>query len=292
MATHSAIRGDRTLPQVFRRFSFSISRTGRKSSNPPINPPVDSEATQADVLQANATRNVLKFSLRTLSALTNNVPFCAMLSSVIEVLLDIVDRIEQTTTNEHGLTELTARIKRLAPIVADMARKPGQGEPIIAALERELQAIARDWNFAATQGKLDQFFRSTRNACSLASHNLRLSALIADCTLVTLCDVQKSLQTMERPKLAPISAKEHCFGDITGGTGGTGGYAVVGGEGGDGEGPRIIIGTDERWYFGNISGGTGGTGGVGIHVGGRGGTGRAPVISVVRGSRYRRSQEL
>ena len=92
------------------------------------------------------------------------------------------------------------------------------------------------------------------------------------------------------------------FGQLcVGGLGGTGGNARTGGEGGDGEGPKLDINPDERWKVGNISGklksaslsshclhlvgGTGGTGGIGIEVGGKGGTGKAPVITILRRSR-------
>ena len=92
-----------------------------------------------------------------------------------------------------------------------------------------------------------------------------------------------------------------CFGQLcVGGLGSPGANARIGGQGGDGEGPKLDMKPDERWKVGNISGkylhsyssrclhlvgGTGGSGGIGAEVGGKGGTGKAPVISVLRRSR-------
>jgi hypothetical protein len=39
-------------------------------------------------------RNILKFALKTLSTISSNIPFGSVLSSVIDPLLDIVNRIE------------------------------------------------------------------------------------------------------------------------------------------------------------------------------------------------------
>ncbi|KAJ6595055.1 hypothetical protein DFH09DRAFT_1357814 [Mycena vulgaris] len=79
-------------------------------------------------------------------------------------------------------------------------------------------------------------------------------------------------------------ARQIQIGDITGGLGGTGGSARIGGEGGDGEGPKLEMGSDERLKTGNISGGTGGAGGVGVEAGGQGGMGGAPVIALSHGN--------
>ncbi|KAJ7113619.1 hypothetical protein C8R44DRAFT_741201 [Mycena epipterygia] len=66
--------------------------------------------------------------------------------------------------------------------------------------------------------------------------------------------------------------------NITGGLGGTGGNAKISGEESEGEGPQLELSPNECWKIGNVSGGTGGTGGDGIEIGGKGGTGKAPVI--------------
>jgi hypothetical protein len=82
-----------------------------------------------------------------------------------------------------------------------------------------------------------------------------------------------------------------------GGAGGTGGTARIGGEGGEGGGLRLDLDPSERCRIGNISGehlhpasnyclqsvgGIGGTGGVGVEIGGKGGTGKGPVIRASR----------
>jgi hypothetical protein len=81
-----------------------------------------------------------------------------------------------------------------------------------------------------------------------------------------------------------------------------GGDARIGGQGGDGEGPLLEIASKDNWKIGSISGefdisrmdlclqlvgGIGGPGGKGIEIGGKGGTGKAPVISSLRRSRHR-----
>ncbi|KAJ7793827.1 hypothetical protein B0H14DRAFT_3558892 [Mycena olivaceomarginata] len=89
------------------------------------------------------------------------------------------------------------------------------------------------------------------------------------------------------PQLEMDSDKHYItiLDDVTGGIGGTGGESRIGGEGGEGSGPQLEIDPDEGYRIGKISGGTGGTGGKGIEVGGRGGTGRAPVINILRRNR-------
>ncbi|KAJ7932225.1 hypothetical protein B0H13DRAFT_1857062 [Mycena leptocephala] len=110
---------------------------------------------------------------------------------------------------------------------------------------------------------------------------------------------QNSDSTDTSNKMSSEIAAQMVLGDITGGWGGTGGEARIGGDGGEGEGPKLYIDPDQPRKFRNISGehllsypsrclhpagGTGGTGGVGVEVGGTGGTGRGPVISVLRRS--------
>ncbi|KAJ7161799.1 hypothetical protein C8R43DRAFT_947314 [Mycena crocata] len=129
-------------------------------------------------------RNVLKFSLRTLSTVSSNIPFGAVLSSIIDPLLDIVDRIEQTSANKQGLIELAARIEVLGPIVSEVAKNDREkGCRLAHALERELQSIRTDLEAARDEGKLNQFFSSTDKASSLAKHNTSLTQLISDSTV-------------------------------------------------------------------------------------------------------------
>ncbi|KAJ6628405.1 hypothetical protein B0H10DRAFT_1991245 [Mycena sp. CBHHK59/15] len=302
-----------TMATFFQRFSFRKDRTspvtnvneedGRAGNfsdrtqafdrNFPAEPSPPTEIPDAP----RKARNMLKFALKTLSSVSSNIPFGSMLSSIIDPLLDITDRIEQTSANTQGLIELAARIELLTPIISEMAKdKPKQGRVVVEALKwsatylLELQSMTKDLSDASSQGKLDQFFNSTDNASSLEKHNATLAQMIADSTLVTVPEVLQSLQDLERSKLLqsspPIVTKGQIeMGDITGGLGGTGGNARIGGEGGDGEGPKLDMSPEEHWKIGNISGGTGGTGGIGVDVGGKGGTGKAPVISVLRRNR-------
>ncbi|KAJ7657851.1 hypothetical protein DFH06DRAFT_1197295 [Mycena polygramma] len=238
-------------------------------------------------------RNVLKFALLTLSSVTTNLPICGALSSIIDPLLNIVERIEQTSDNARSLKELAARIELLTPIVSEMAENnPNQGRTIVEALQRELQSITRDLEVASSQGRLSRFFNSADIASSLGKHNLSLAKLIADSTFVTVHEVLKSLREREPsqppeyfpPEAQLVEITGQLVG-ITGGCGGPGADGLIGGEGGDGEGPQLNIDPAERWNISHISGGTGGPGGVGALIGGKGGTGKGPVISVVRRNR-------
>ncbi|KAJ7717545.1 hypothetical protein B0H16DRAFT_436717 [Mycena metata] len=231
---------------------------------------------------AATTRNVLKFSLSTLSTISANIPFGSGLSAVIEPLLTIVDRIEQMSSNAQGLVELAARIELLAPVVSEMAENPG-GSKIIERLQRELESITTDLEAARTHGKLNQFFNSDDNSSSLQKHNMTLAQLIADSTMVTVHEVLKSVQEFQQSRFEFDTEPTFELGDITGGFGGAGSSGLrIGGQGGDGEGPTIDMDPEYRWKMGDVSGGTGGPGGDGAEIGGQGGVGRGPIISISR----------
>ncbi|KAF8200569.1 hypothetical protein K438DRAFT_1966033 [Mycena galopus ATCC 62051] len=143
-------------------------------------------------------RNVLKFALSTLSSVSCNMPFDSVLSSVIDPLLDIVNRIEQTAINTQGLVELAARIELLSPLVSELARdRPQQGRVIVEALQRELQTMTKELDDAHSQGKLEEFFNHTENASTLAKHNNHLAQMIADATPATVHEVLQSLQGLQ-----------------------------------------------------------------------------------------------
>ncbi|KAF7377894.1 hypothetical protein MSAN_00213100 [Mycena sanguinolenta] len=224
-------------------------------------------------------RNVLKFSLKTLSSVSSNIPFGSVLSSVIDPLLDIVGRIEQTSVNNQGLIELAARIERLSPLVSEMASdKLQQGRLIVEALERELQSMTRDLDDARSQGQIDQFFNGTDNASFLTKHNNHLTQIIADATLATTHDVLRSVQDLESRLSAESEKSEDGGMELSGGTGGKGGQGGhIGGEGGLGEAAQLTI--ESAAHFRRIRGGTGGEGGAGDMIGGRGGTGQGPRFS-------------
>ncbi|KAJ7448386.1 hypothetical protein FB451DRAFT_1533072 [Mycena latifolia] len=230
-------------------------------------------------------RNALTVVLRTLSSVSKNIPFGLILSSVIDPLLDITDRIEQVPSNAEALIALSARIDLLTPIVSEMTEdKAERGRALVEALQRELESITEDLKDARAQGKLEQFLNSTDNAPSLTQHNMALAQMIADSTLVTVHEVLIRVHNLERSKFSESSVppRQVEMEDIRGGFGVTGSGGLIGGEGGEGEGPDLEMSLDEHWKVGAISGGTGGKGGEGIAVGGKGGTGRGPIIRALR----------
>ncbi|KAJ6580358.1 hypothetical protein DFH09DRAFT_1309685 [Mycena vulgaris] len=266
---------------------LSEPNTPAETSTPPIQEVPDTHHT---------AKNVLKVALKTLSSVSSNIPFGSILSSVINPLLDITDRIEVTL---HRLPSCKHMIEYYYSKSQQIA-KPEQSQGLVEALQRELQSITKDLNDAQAQGRLEQFFNSADTSSSLAKHNMTLAQMIADYTFVAIHEVLKALQDLERENLqCPIGSQGKLFsdllslafipgvgriemGDITGGFGGTGGSARMGGEGGEGEGPTLEMHSEEHWKVGDISGGTGGTDGAGDKVGGKGGTDKAPVISVLR----------
>ncbi|KAJ7254486.1 hypothetical protein C8J57DRAFT_1347039 [Mycena rebaudengoi] len=224
-------------------------------------------------------RNALKFALNTLSSVSSNIPFGSVLSSVIDPLLDIADRIEQTSANAQGLAELAARIELISPLVSEMARnRLQQGRVIVEALCRELQSMTKELDDSHSQGKLERFFNGPNNTSSLAKHNNHLAQMIADATLATIHEVLQSLQGLELRLEAMPEKDENSGTELFGGTGGKGGSGGhTGGEGGLGEAAQLAIENVDR--FRRIHGGTGGEGGPGDMIGGRGGTGQGPKFS-------------
>ncbi|KAJ7449999.1 hypothetical protein B0H11DRAFT_2078002 [Mycena galericulata] len=189
--------------------------------------------------------------------------------------------IQQTSANAQGLAQLAERIQLLTPIIVSETASPPSKSRIVEALERELQSITKDLEAFGSRGKLQQFFNSSENAACLARHNMSLMQIVSTATLANVHDVREILKNAEVNfnSSQPMKRRpEVGMRDITGGFGGTGAYARFGGEGGEGEGPRLDIEHGENLKFGKISGGTGGAGGAGVEVGGKGGTGKGPVI--------------
>ncbi|KAJ7266818.1 hypothetical protein C8J57DRAFT_1329109 [Mycena rebaudengoi] len=236
--------------------------------------------------------NALIFSLTTLSGIARTIPCAAVLSSVINPLLAIADRIEQTAANKKGLVELAIRLDLLTPILSKTATKDESlGTDVVEAVKRELESIKQDLDDADSRGKLSRFFSSPSNSSSLEKHNATLTQLIANSTLVTVHEVLQTVHDLESrllqmpPSLDTEGIVE--MEDMAGGVGDMGDDARIGGQGGDGEGPQLEIAPENNWKIGSISGGAGGPGGKGIEIGGKGGTGKAPVISSLRRSRHR-----
>ncbi|KAJ7785430.1 hypothetical protein B0H14DRAFT_2958674 [Mycena olivaceomarginata] len=224
-------------------------------------------------------RNVLKVALSTLSSVSSNIPFGSVLSSVIDPLLDIINRIEQTSINTQGVVELAARIELLSSLVSEMARDGAQqGRVIVEVLQRELQTITKELDDAHSQGKLEEFFNGTENASTLANHNNHLAQMIADATLAMVHEVLQSLQGLESRLEAKFETSEDGGRELFGGTGGEGGEGGhTGGGSGLEEAAQLAMENVDR--FRRVHGGTGGEDGPGDVVGGRGGTGRGPRFS-------------
>ncbi|KAF7377584.1 hypothetical protein MSAN_00181100 [Mycena sanguinolenta] len=281
------------------------SRRVRKSSThtrPPIektshshSPKLEKDSTQlmseapdsAPVSNAETTRatyNALKLVLKQLSTISSKIPIGEILSGVIDPFLDIADRIEQMSDNAKGLDQLALRIERLTPTVTKMAESAS--EPAIGEkLRKDLGSMTTELAAARSKGRLKQFINSVDNAACLDRHNTALNRMIADCTLEIVQELKMQEPHPRSFLLDPCINLPNVFGNITGGTGGAGGNGRVGGDGGEGEGPQLDIDPNARWKIGDISGGTGGAAGSGVEVGGKGGTGKGPVIrSGVKGS--------
>ncbi|KAK7012900.1 hypothetical protein R3P38DRAFT_3278764 [Favolaschia claudopus] len=239
-------------------------------------------------LRNRTVSNALYLSLKTLSTISSRVPGGEPLSAVIDPLLDLTDRVEQTSINGYNLAQLAARIERLTPVVQNLAKdNSAQGRIFIDNLERELRSIKKELEKAQAEGKLKQFFNADYNTILIERHNMGLAQLIADSTLVAVHEVLTSLRELEKSKVADPSSSElrpPLVYHFTGGSGGMGGSGTrTGGEGGDGEGPHLSLEPDGMVTY-SVSGGTGGQGGEGTEVGGKGGTGKAPVIIMRRGT--------
>ncbi|KAJ7450560.1 hypothetical protein FB451DRAFT_1285528 [Mycena latifolia] len=188
------------VTRIVRSFS---GRKGHTSSAPKMKEDKDDQEEPTSRLPRpdapRTARNALIFALQTLSSAASNIPVGAFLSSAIDPLLDIANRIEQVSANTQGLAELAARIEVLTPIVSEMLEdRPEKGRVVVDALRRELQSITEDLNDAISRNKLEQFFNSTDTASSIAKHNTTLAQMIADFTLVTIHEVLKSLHDLER----------------------------------------------------------------------------------------------
>ncbi|KAJ7875256.1 hypothetical protein B0H14DRAFT_61608 [Mycena olivaceomarginata] len=159
--------------------------------------------------------NVLDFALRTLSTISSGIPLGGALSGIIEPLLEITGRIQQSSVNEQGLIQLATRIERITPIVTELAEtNPNKSQAIVQELLWELVLITRDLDAARSRGKLNQFFNSAYNASSLEKHNMALAKMIADSTLVTVNEVLRLLREIECSKLQESSSPERNAGRL------------------------------------------------------------------------------
>ncbi|KAF7373303.1 hypothetical protein MSAN_00539600 [Mycena sanguinolenta] len=217
-----------------RKSSHSDSEKPQKESEPFLPAKKPEPKTNGEI--SRTASNMLKYALTTLSMISSSIPVAGILGSVIDPILDITERIEQTSDNAAGLTQLALRIERLTPIVIQMA----ESEPaIIEKLRKELALITAELTAAHSKGKLNQFFNSVDNASTLNKHNTALDRLIADCTLATVQEIARYFRELSNSKL------RQPYPEIAG-TGGVGGRGHVGGECGEGEGLQIDRDPNER----------------------------------------------
>ncbi|KAJ7935946.1 hypothetical protein B0H13DRAFT_2261989, partial [Mycena leptocephala] len=239
-----SFRKARTVPVV--PPSTSADKTKTSAQNPP-------PEKRDDHYEPHTAQNALIFALETLSSVSRNIPgFGSVLSSVIDPLLAITARVEESSDNARGFIQLAARIRRIAGILEDT---PNQG--LIADLQRELNSITEDLEAARSPGALSQFFNSADNSSSLAKHSDRLTQIIVTATLAGGREALKVLKEieskLEHGNEAPL--------DITGEVGGAGGSGLTGGQGDLGGGAQVEM--DPRLKIRSICGGTGAAGGVG-----------------------------
>ncbi|KAK7029872.1 hypothetical protein R3P38DRAFT_2524452 [Favolaschia claudopus] len=220
--------------------------------------------------------NAFSLALTTLSSVSSQIPLATPLSGIIESVLNLAGRIEQTTANAAGFTQLASRIELLTPVVKDMAENnPNKGQVLVEKLETEMLSMKEDFETAKTEGRLARFLNSGDNMATIAKHNTTLAQLIADSTLATTAEVLKHLRESENSKVQGSL-------DPEGGYGGIGGTGRIGGAGGSGEGPQLDADPNDKIRVGNVSGGTGGAGGTGIDQGGIGGIGKGPALNLRR----------
>ncbi|KAJ7835353.1 hypothetical protein B0H14DRAFT_2796630 [Mycena olivaceomarginata] len=226
-------------------------------------PPPNSEIRELQQ-EKQTSKNAVKFVLETLNSVSSNIPFGSILGGVLQPLLAVTVRIEQTSENAEGLLQLAACIRGITQILE--SGKPNEG--LVKDLKRELRSITKDLNATTSRRKLWQFLDSLDIVSSLAKHNNRLTQMI--CT-ATLSDSHRVLTILTEIQAKLENVDEGI--NISGGRGGSGGSE---GEGGRGSGPQVEMDTDGK---GHVSG----RGGIGeCAVGGGGGFGEGPVIRSLR----------
>ncbi|KAJ7450578.1 hypothetical protein FB451DRAFT_1285554 [Mycena latifolia] len=232
------------------------------------------------------------------SAVTgSSTPYAEELNSVIACLSDLLNDTE-ISTSDKGVIQLAIQLNLLTVMISGDGLGQVQVETLIKTLREELQSIATDLTAARSDGTFNEFFENNSAASSLAKHNQNLTEIIArfkvgrQSTLSTFTqsvfvDEAPNVRASELSKLPQevpptVRQEEVQLGEITGDVGASGGSGRIGCQGGDGKGPEVNIPPCTNYKTGDICGGTGGTGGTGIEVGGKGGSGKAPVIRVLR----------
>ncbi|KAF7331190.1 hypothetical protein MSAN_02437600 [Mycena sanguinolenta] len=129
-----------TRPQV-RKSSHSDSEKPQKESEPILPAEKPEPKTKAEIFRT--ASNMLKYALTTLGLISSSIPVTGILGSVIDPILDITERIEQTSDKARGLTQLALRIERLTPIVIQMAEsEPAIVEKLRKSADHPVQEIS------------------------------------------------------------------------------------------------------------------------------------------------------
>ncbi|KAK7055074.1 hypothetical protein R3P38DRAFT_1343415 [Favolaschia claudopus] len=168
--------------------------------------------------------NAFSLALTTLSDVSSQIPLATPLSGIIDSVLTLAGRIEQTTANAAGFTQLASRIELLTPVVKDMAENNpnGKGQILVEKLKTEMLSMKNDFETAKTEGRLARFLNSGDNMATIAKHNTTLAQLIADSTLANTAEVLKLLRESENSKvqgsldpeatfvMADLAGRIHC----------------------------------------------------------------------------------
>ncbi|KAK7055073.1 hypothetical protein R3P38DRAFT_1343205 [Favolaschia claudopus] len=179
----------RNLSQAHWRSCWRCEKTRSKCTFcAEINSPPGSPIEPAEV--NHTAWNAFSLALTTLSGVSSQIPLATPLSAIIDSLLTLAGRIEQTSANAHGFADLASRIELLAPIVEDLAKNDRKkGRVIVRKLETEFRSLKKEFETARRKGKLVQFLNCDDNTETIEKHNTVLAQLIADATFANTTEV-------------------------------------------------------------------------------------------------------
>ncbi|KAF8146051.1 hypothetical protein K438DRAFT_1781407 [Mycena galopus ATCC 62051] len=162
------------------------TRTSRASTAKRSNEHETSSASRSSRERHRTAANALELTLTTFNSISRGIPGAGALSGIIEPLLEITKRIEQTAINAEGLAALEERIQDLTPVVTRTLLEgcPHKAQLVVERLRKALGWIMQDLEVAHSQGKLSQFFNSTDNAAFLERHYKVLDRLVNDFTMI------------------------------------------------------------------------------------------------------------
>ncbi|KAF7291710.1 hypothetical protein HMN09_01262600 [Mycena chlorophos] len=185
-------------------FSPLLRKLHLKRKAKPRNPTTVAQPQPVDVAEKaplvrpetlSTAKNAFVLGLKTLGAISGNIPFGSVLNSVIEPLLNIMDRIEETAENQQGFLQLASRVHMLEPIIQDKKANEPACKEIVEALGK--RSIHDDIEQALQQGTIASFFNSQDNASGIVRHNVNLTQLIGDSTQQSINEVLKTLKEIQ-----------------------------------------------------------------------------------------------